>query len=88
MVTHRILLMTVSFFISWAPFAWLYLVPLFGIQEKGPARTIDVIPLLIVRLGSAIINPLVYVFGNSEVRNLSLLLKGNAVRSNLMNICE
>ena len=67
MVTNRILLMTLSFLISWAPFAWVYLFPLFRTQDVDPSKASDVLPLITAKLGSSIINPLVYVFGNSEV---------------------
>ena len=67
MVTNRILLMTLSFLISWAPFTWVYLLPLFRTQDGDPSKASDVLPLITAKLGSSIINPLVYVFGNSEV---------------------
>ena len=67
MVTNRILLMTLSFLISWAPFTLVYLLPLFRTQDVDPSKASDVLPLITAKLGSAIINPLVYVFGNSEV---------------------
>ena len=67
MVTNRILLMTLSFLISWGPFAWVYLVPLFRTQDVDLPKVFDVLPLITAKLGSSIINPLVYVFGNSEV---------------------
>ena len=70
MVTHRIVLMTVSFLISWAPFSFAYLLPLLGIRETGPTKSTDVIPLMTAKIGSALINPLVYVFGNAEVRKM------------------
>ncbi len=67
MVTNRILLMTISFLISWAPFTLVYLLPLFRTKDVDPSKASDVLPLITAKLGSAIINPLVYVFGNSEV---------------------
>ena len=67
MVTNRILLMTLSFLISWGPFAWVYLVPLFRTQDVDLSKASHVLPLITAKLGSSIINPLVYVFGNSEV---------------------
>ena len=68
MIAHQILLMTLSFVISWGPFCWMYCAPLMVFKEKGPARSTDVLPLLSVKLGCAIINPLVYGFENIEVR--------------------
>ena len=67
-VSNRIILMTICFFISWGPYACVYLIPLFSHQNKGPSNIVNVLPLLVAKFGSAVINPLVYVFGNSEVR--------------------
>ena len=68
-------MMTVSFIISWGPFAWIYLLPLLGFENEGPSQPTDAIPLLTAKLGSAIVNPMVYVFGNSEVNNINVLQK-------------
>ena len=44
--------------------------PLVGIDENDTERDSNVIPLLTVKFGSAMINPLVYNFENSEVKYL------------------
>ena len=75
MVALRILFMTLSFLGAWSPFGCLYAVPLLGIQEKrGPVKIINALPVLILKLVSAIINPLLYKFENSEVRSIKLRL--------------
>ena len=62
--------MIIAFLICWAPFGWVYSIPLLGIHGKESERnavTSDALPLLMVKFGCAIINPLVYGFENSEV---------------------
>ena len=64
------LLMIIAFLICWAPFGWVYTIPLLGINETQSSKTTvtsDALPLLTVKLGCAIINPLVYGYENSEV---------------------
>ena len=58
--------MILAYLISWAPFGWVYFLPLLGIKEKGVVKTTDVLPVLSVKIGCAIINPLVYTFQKSE----------------------
>merc|ERR1711899_561586 len=63
------LLMIIAFLICWAPFGWVYTIPLLGINETQSSKTTvtsDALPLLTVKLGCAIINPLVYGYENSE----------------------
>ena len=68
---HRqILLMALSFVFCWAPFGWVYLVKLIGIRDIDSRARSDMVPLLCVKLGSAVINPLIYVFENSKVRSM------------------
>ena len=59
--------MVLAFLFSWVPFGWMYLLPLLGIQQRGHRQTTDVLPLFAVKLGCAIINPLVYSFTNLQV---------------------
>ena len=68
---HRqILLMALSFVFCWAPFGWVYLVKLIGIRDIDSRARSDMVPLLCVKLGSAVINPLIYVFENTKVRSM------------------
>ena len=64
------LLIILAFLISWAPFGLTYMTYLVGIDENDTERDSNVIPLLTVKFGSAMINPLVYNFENSEVKYL------------------
>ena len=59
--------MVLAFLFSWVPFGWMYLLPLLDIQQRGNTNTTDVLPLFAVKLGCAIINPLVYSFTNLQV---------------------
>ena len=71
---HRqILLMALSFVFCWAPFGWIYLVKLIGIRDIDSRARSDMVPLLCVKLGSAVINPLIYVFENTKVITNCLL---------------
>ena len=65
------LLMIIAFLISWVPFGWVYSIPLLGIHGKNERTTVtsDALPLLTVKFGCAIINPLVYGYENSEVNH-------------------
>ena len=66
--------MILAFTICWIPFGWVYIIPLLGITDKGTTHTTstsDVIPMLSVKFGCAIINPLLYSYENSEV-NISV----------------
>ena len=60
--------MLLTFIVTWSPFVVAYLLPLLGIIEKGNVKTSDVLPVLAIKLGCAIMNPLVYVFQEPEVR--------------------
>ena len=59
--------MVLAFLFSWVPFGWMYVLPLLDIQQRGHRATTDVLPLFAVKLGCAIINPLVYSFTNLQV---------------------
>ena len=59
--------MILGFIISWGPFAWIYIPTVFGFSEKPTRNTNDLVPLLMVKLGCALINPIVYVFEDYEV---------------------
>ena len=60
--------MIIGFIICWAPFTLIYLPALIGTKEKLFENTIiDVLPLMMVKLVCAIINPVVYVFEKYEV---------------------
>ena len=66
------LLMILAFLICWAPFGVVYSIPLFELGEKETSKSTvisDVLPLLAVKFGCAIINPLVYGYENSEVKS-------------------
>ena len=63
------LVMMITFIVTWAPFIVTYFLPLIGILEKQGVKTTDVLPILTLKLGCTIMNPLVYVFQESEVRN-------------------
>ena len=60
--------MLLTFIVTWAPFVVVYFLPLLGIIEKGNVKTSDVLPVLTIKLGCTIMNPLVYVFQEPEVR--------------------
>ena len=61
------LLAVLAFLICWLPFGWVYSIPLLGIKDNDPTTTPNVIPLLMVKFGCAMVNPLTYGFENSEV---------------------
>ena len=61
--------MMITFIVTWAPFIVTYFLPLVGILEKQSVKPTDVLPILTLKLGCTIMNPLVYVFQESEVRN-------------------
>ena len=61
--------MMITFLVTWAPFIVAYFLPLVGILEKRNVKTSDVLPILTLKLGCTIMNPLVYVFQESEVRS-------------------
>ena len=63
----QLIMMTLSFIVSWAPFGMVYLVKLWGFREKGSHHKSDVLTLLCVKLGCGIITPIVCVFENSQV---------------------
>ena len=60
--------MLLTFIVTWAPFVVVYFLPLLGIIEKGNVKTSDLLPVLTIKLGCTIMNPLVYVFQEPEVR--------------------
>ena len=60
--------MLLTFIVTWAPFVVVYFLPLLGIIEKGNVKTSDVLPVLTIKLGCTIMNPLVYVFQEPEAR--------------------
>ena len=53
--------------ICWAPFGLVYLVKLLGFRTKKSNNAFDVLPLLCVKMGCAVINPIVYAFENTKV---------------------
>ena len=65
------MVMILAFFICWAPFGWIYTIPLLGVkegqEESKSSTTSHVLPLLTVKFGCAILNPLVYGFENTQV---------------------
>ena len=64
------MVMILAFFICWAPFGWIYTIPFLGVkqnEESTFSTTSHVLPLLTVKFGCAILNPLVYGFENSQV---------------------
>ena len=63
----QILVMSLTYLVSWTPFGWLYLAKLLGFTSKDSQSGTDMIALLCVKFGCAIINPLVHVFENSKV---------------------
>lgn len=60
--------MTLAFLICWAPFAWIYIVKLLGMRDIDSRTIYDMLPLLCVKLGCTVINPIVYVFEKKKVR--------------------
>ena len=61
--------MIIGFIICWAPFTLIYIPALIGTKEKLFENiALDVLPLMMVKLVCAIINPIVYVFEKYEVR--------------------
>ena len=77
----QLIMMTLSFIVSWAPFGMVYLVKLLGFREKGSHHKSDVLTLLCVKLGCGIITPIVCVFENVEVSfqdliNLGIITSG------------
>ena len=70
------LLMILAFSICWLPFGCVYTIPLFGIEEKETTNSTTsnkVFPLLTVKFGCAIINPLVYGYENSKVNMIAFI---------------
>ena len=64
--------MLIGFVICWAPFTLIYIPALIGTKEKLFQNTvIDVLPLMMVKLVCAIINPVVYVFEKYDVSILT-----------------
>ena len=60
--------MIIGFIICWAPFMLIYIPALIGTKEKLFENIVaDVLPLMMVKLVCAIINPIVYVFEKYEV---------------------
>ena len=59
--------MTLAFLICWAPFAWIYIVKLIGMRDIDSRTIYDMLPLLCVKLGCTVINPIVYVFEKKKV---------------------
>ena len=64
----QIIVMTLAFLICWAPFAWIYIVKLLGMRDIDSRTIYDMLPLLCVKLGCTVINPIVYVFEKKRVR--------------------
>ena len=60
--------MTFAFFICWGPLGVVYCAPL--LTDTMDTTTPNILPLLTVKFGCAIINPLVYAFENHGVRIL------------------
>ena len=60
------LLMTFAFLVSWAPLGLVYCTPLLGFVDKD-SITSNILPLLGIKFGCAVFNPLVYIFENSKV---------------------
>ena len=60
--------MTLAFLICWAPFAWIYIVKLLGMRDIDSRTIYDMLPLLCVKIGCTVINPIVYVFEKKKVR--------------------
>ena len=68
--------MILAFSICWLPFGCVYTIPLFGIEEKETTNSTTsnkVFPLLTVKFGCAIINPLVYGYENSKVNMIAFI---------------
>ena len=64
----QIIVMSLAFLICWAPFAWIYIVKLLGMRDIDSRTIYDMLPLLCVKLGCTVINPIVYVFEKKRVR--------------------
>ena len=64
----QIIVMSLAFLICWAPFAWIYIVKLLGMRDIDSRTIYDMLPLLCVKLGCTVINPIVYVFEKKKVR--------------------
>ena len=62
--------MILAFTICWGPFGWVYVSKLLGIHGKVPKSSSDIFPLLSVKLGCTVINPTVYGFEKTSVREL------------------
>ena len=60
--------MMCAFMLCWAPFAWIYIVKLLGLRNIDSRNIYDMLPLLCVKLGCSVINPIVYVFEKAEVK--------------------
>ena len=61
--TSIVAIMTVSFYISWTPYAINSLLLIFGFEVT---MTLSISSLLFAKSG-AVINPLIYIFANKEV---------------------
>ena len=57
-------MMTASFYVCWTPYAARAIFELFG---GVPSANLSVLVLLFAKLG-VIINPIMYIFSNKEVR--------------------
>ena len=80
----QLIMMTLSFIISWAPFGMVYLVKLLGFREKVSHHKSDVLTLLCVKLGCGIITPIVCVFDDTQVSfkfliNLAIIKRVNSI---------
>ena len=79
------ILMTLAFVVCWAPLGVLYCVPIQSMIKKE-ARRSNILPLLTVKFGCAIINPLVYVFENTEVNEIDGLINVDSIVIRLLLI--
>ena len=61
------LIMILGFLLCWTPFAWLYVPVVMGLKDKPARKSSDVLPLLMVKFGCSIINPIIYKFEKYEV---------------------
>ena len=61
------LIMILGFLLCWVPFAWLYVPVVLGLKDKPERKSSDVLPLLMVKFGCSIINPIIYKFEKYEV---------------------
>ena len=64
---RKVMMMVLAFVMSWMPFVLIYFTKLFGMRNADSKTFADIFPLFCVKLGSTIINPMIYRFERRRV---------------------